>query len=160
MMNFLPNPLQASDPAQGWNMMAFLKISYYLNSLSLCPKTKPGFLLWNSGVILPRFQTESPQRAPTCPWHKLPVMFFSAKPRGVCPGNGSSPHTTTCAQQQAPLLAAGRDMEAHGRKVPGHPCPCCPLCFPLTLCYSSCRLPLWFPGSIKLSSFLLLSWWS
>lgn len=96
------------------------------------------------------FWTESSQRAPICLWHKLPVMFFPAKPRGVCPGNGSSPHTTTSAQQQAPLLAAGRDMGAHRRKVPGHPCPCCPLCFPLTLCYGSCRLLLWFPGSLKL----------
>lgn len=39
-------------------------------------------------------------------------MFFPSKPRGVGPGNGSSPHTATPAQQQAPLLAAGRDMDA------------------------------------------------
>lgn len=83
-------------------------------------------------------------------------MFFPTKPRGVCPRNGSSPHTTSCAQQPAPLLAAGRDMDAHRKKVPGLPCPCCPLCFPLALCYSSCRLPQWFPGSVKLLSFLLL----
>lgn len=160
-MSFLPNPLQASDLAQGWNMMAFLKISYYVNSLSLRPETKPSFLLW-SDAPTDCFWTESPQRAPTHLWHKLPVMFFPSKPRGVGPGNGSSPHTATPAQQQAPLLAAGRDMDAHRRKVPGHPCPCCPLCFPLTLCYSSCRLPQWFPSSIKLSSLLLLllSWWS
>lgn len=73
-MSFLLNPLQASDLAQGWNMMAFLKISYYVNNLSLCPETKPSFLLW-SDVPTDCFWTERSQRAPTCLWHKLWCSF-------------------------------------------------------------------------------------
>lgn len=103
-MSFLPSSLQASDLAQSEIWCLFKKISYYSNSLLCVLKQNLasccGAWDWCFHRLLLNWE---PPKSPHKPVTQTAVMFFPPKPRGVCPGNGSSPHTATSAQQQAPL---------------------------------------------------------
>lgn len=79
--------------------------------------------------------------------HTLPRRLWLA----AAPGLASHEQA---ALRQKPGLAAGREMGVCKMKYQGYPCPCFTLCFPLTLCYHSYRLPQRFSGSIKLSACL------
>lgn len=84
------------------------------------------------------FPSESPQRAPQLPVTQTAWDLLSPEPRGVCPGNGSSLHTTPPAQQQAPLrwepgLAMGETRMHTEGKNQDTPVPAAPYAVPKAL---------------------------